>query len=119
LREFHKVAQANGIDALVEVHDVEEADIALSIGATMIGVNQRDLHTFAVDPERAERVASSLPASVVAVAESGFSSSEAVMRAALKGFDAVLVGESFVTSGDPTSNVASFTGFPIGNRLEC
>ncbi|MCX6508302.1 MAG: indole-3-glycerol-phosphate synthase [Actinobacteria bacterium] len=116
LREFHDVALSNGIDALVEVHDVEEADIALSIGATLIGVNQRDLHSFAVDAERAEKVAASIPSSVVAVAESGFGSPEAVRRAASSGFDAVLVGESFVTSSDPTTEVASFVGFPIGSR---
>jgi len=116
LREFHRVATDSGIDALVEVHDVVEAELALSIGATLIGVNQRDLHTFAVDVERAERVAAFLPGSVVAIAESGFSSHDAVQRAAASGFDAVLVGENFVRSSDPRAEVASFVGFPIGSR---
>ena len=116
LREFHDVAISCGIDALVEVHDVAEAERALSIGATLIGVNQRDLHSFAVDAERAEKVASFLPEHVVAVAESGFSSSDAVRRAAGSGFDAVLVGENFVVASDPQDEVASFVGFPIGER---
>ena len=116
LREFHKVATDSGIDALVEVHDVAEAELALSVGATLIGVNQRDLHSFAVDAERAERVAAFLPNSVVAIAESGFSSADAVQRAAASGFDAVLVGENFVRSSDPQDEVASFVGFEIGSR---
>jgi len=116
LREFYDIAISSGIDALVEVHDVAEAERALSIGATIIGVNQRDLHTFAVDVERAENVAAFLPEHVIAVAESGFSSSEAVRRASNAGFDAVLVGENFVVSNDPRDEVASFVGFPIGRR---
>ena len=116
LREFHKVAVSNGIDALVEVHDVAEAELALSIGATIIGVNQRDLHSFAVDVERAEQVAAFLPDHVIAIAESGFSSSDAVCRASASGFDAVLVGENFVVSSDPEAEVALFVGFPVGRR---
>ena len=116
LREFHKVAVSSGIDALVEVHDVAEAELALSIGATIIGVNQRDLHSFAVDVERAEQVAAFLPEHVIAIAESGFSSSDAVRQASASGFDAVLVGENFVLSSEPQVEVASFVGFPIGSR---
>ena len=116
LREFHAAATDVGLDALVEVHDVAEAELALSIGATFIGVNQRDLHTFAVDTERAESVVHALPRDIVAVAESGFSDPSAVVRAAAAGFDAVLVGESFVTSGSMTDAVRAFVGHPIGVR---
>jgi len=116
LREFSKVARDIGLDALVEVHDEGEAERALEAGASMIGVNQRDLHSFAVDRERAERVAGSLPSRVVALAESGFSSVEAVASAALAGFDAVLVGESFVTSPSALETVSSYVGHPIGGR---
>lgn len=116
LREFYRVATDIGLDALVEVHDVVEAELALSVGATFIGVNQRDLHTFAVDTERAESVVHVLPSSVVAVAESGFSDPLKVARAAAAGFDAVLVGESFVTSDSMSLAVARFVGHPIGGR---
>lgn len=116
LVEFSRVARDIGLDALVEVHDEREALRALEAGATMIGVNQRDLHSFAVDQERAERVASALPIGVLAVAESGFSSAESVGRAASAGFDAVLVGESFVTSPNPFETVQSYVGHPIGGR---
>lgn len=114
LREFLSVARDVGLDALVEVHDEVEATVALDLGASMIGVNQRDLHSFAVDVERAERVVAALPQGVVRVAESGFSSPNAVQRAAAAGFDAVLVGEAFVVSDNRTEAVHSFVGFPIG-----
>ena len=60
-----------GLDALVEIHDEAELDVALEAGATLIGVNQRDLVTFEVDHERAARMAGAIPADVVKVAESG------------------------------------------------
>lgn len=116
LAEFLRVSRDVGIDALVEVHDEAEAELALSLGADTVGVNQRDLHSFEVDVERAERVASILPVSVVRVAESGFHTADAVRRAASAGFDAVLVGEAFVTSAQPEVRVREFVGHPIGGR---
>lgn len=104
------------LDALVEVHTIDEAARALDAGARAIGVNQRDLTTFAVDPTRAELVVAGLPHGVVAVAESGFADPSATARAAAAGFDAVLVGESLVTSSSPADAVRSFAGAPIGDR---
>ena len=111
-----RVARDIGLDALVEVHDENEAQRAVEIGASMIGVNQRDLHTFLVDTERANRVVASLPPDVVRVAESGFHTAASVELAASAGFDAVLVGEAFVTSTEPATMVRSFLGHPIGRR---
>ena len=71
LATLHDLAVEVGIDALVEVHDEAEVDRALAVGATLIGVNQRDLVTFEVDTERAVRVAPCIPDDVVRVAESG------------------------------------------------
>jgi indole-3-glycerol phosphate synthase len=105
LREFHGVAVDVGLDALVEIHDEAELERALRVGATLIGVNQRDLHTFQVDQERAVRVGAAMPSSVVRVAESGVRGPEDAAVLAAAGFDAVLVGESVVTSGDPASAV--------------
>lgn len=116
LTELLAVAREFSVDALVEVHDHEEARRAVDLGAVLVGVNQRDLHSFEVDTRRAEAVLSSLGTSIVAVAESGFSSIEAVVRAAHVGFDAVLVGENFVRSSDPEAAVASFSGHLIGAR---
>src|SRR5579859_686511 len=92
-----------GLDALVEVHDELELDVALSAGATMVGVNQRDLVTFEVDTGRAERVVSAIPGGVVKVAESGIRGGADARRLADAGFDAVLVGESLVSSPDPAA----------------
>ena len=89
-----------GLDALVEVHDEDEAERALVAGATLVGVNQRDLVTFAVDPARAERVAKVIPDTAVRVAESGIRSADDVRRLVDAGFDAILVGEALVTSTD-------------------
>lgn len=96
-----------GLDALVEVHDEAELDRALAVGATLVGVNQRDLVTFAVDTDRAVRVAERIPAGVVAVAESGIGGPTDAERLAAAGYDAVLVGESLVRSADPAAAVAA------------
>jgi indole-3-glycerol phosphate synthase len=107
LREFHNTAADLGLDALVEIHDEAELDRALAVGATLVGVNQRDLHTFQVDQERAVRVGQSMPSSIVRVAESGVRGPEDAAALFTAGFDAVLVGESLVTSGDPASATRS------------
>jgi indole-3-glycerol phosphate synthase len=105
LRAFHDLATELDLDALVEVHDEAELERALAAGATLVGVNQRDLVTFEVDTERAARLAGALPADAVAVAESGIRGpgDAAVLRDA--GYHAVLVGESLVTSADPAAAV--------------
>ena len=99
-----------GLDALVEVHDESEVAVAVAAGATLIGVNQRDLVTFEVDADRAVRVAASIPPGVVRVAESGIRGAGDVTRLAEAGYDAVLVGESLVRSGDPAAAVAALRG---------
>ncbi len=107
LRDCHAVATGLGLDALFEIHDEAELDRALAAGATVVGVNQRDLHTFKVDHERAVRMATQIPADVVRVAESGVR--DATDAASLRdaGYDAVLVGQSVVTAGDPSDMVRS------------
>lgn len=107
LTGFHALALEVGLDALVEVHDEAELTRALAVGATLVGVNQRDLETFEVDTERAVRVAALMPTDVVAVAESGVRTASDARRLARAGYRAVLVGESLVTAGDPTAAVAA------------
>lgn len=102
LRDFHTAAVEVGLDVLVEIHDEAELERALGIGATLVGVNQRDLHTFQVDHERAKRVGRAMPDGIVRVAESGVRGPEDAASLFEAGFHAVLVGESLVTSGDPT-----------------
>jgi indole-3-glycerol phosphate synthase len=105
LADLHVLATSVGLDVLVEVHDEPEVERALAVGATIIGVNQRDLVTFEVDTDRAVRVAPAIPAGVARVAESGIRGPDDAARLAAAGYDAVLVGESLVTSGDPTEAV--------------
>ena len=107
LGELHTLAVDIGLDALVEVHDEEELERAVGIGASLIGVNQRDLVTFEVDTERAARVGGAIPATAIRVAESGISGPDDATALAAAGFDAVLVGELLVTSSDPEAAVAA------------
>ncbi|MGH9243040.1 MAG: indole-3-glycerol phosphate synthase TrpC [Acidimicrobiales bacterium] len=106
MADFHALASELGLDALVEVHDRADLDRALDIGATLIGVNQRDLHTFEVDADRAASLASCMPDGVVRVAESGIRGPADGRRLADAGYHAVLVGESIVTAPDPAAAVA-------------
>ncbi len=106
LIEFHQLATELGLDVLVEVHDEPELEEALAAGATLIGVNQRDLATFEVDHERAERMGRAIPADVVAVAESGVRDADDARRLADAGYDAVLIGETLVTAADPAEALA-------------
>ncbi|MGH9232908.1 MAG: indole-3-glycerol phosphate synthase TrpC [Acidimicrobiales bacterium] len=105
LADLHTLAVDVGLDALVEVHDEAELDRALAAGAHLVGVNQRDLVTFEVDHERAARVGAAIPPTVVRVAESGVRGPDDAATLAAAGFDAVLVGELLVTSGDPAAAI--------------
>jgi indole-3-glycerol phosphate synthase len=110
LARFHALAHEVGLDALVEVHDEPELERALAVGATLIGVNQRDLVTFEVDHARAVRMAAAIPADVVKVAESGVRGSDDARLLAEAGYDAVLVGEHLVTSTDPSAAIRLLRG---------
>ena len=106
LRHLVALALEVGLSPLVEVHDAREADRAIESGSRLIGVNQRDLHTFEVNPSHAAAVISSLPSDVIRVAESGVRGTADLLAYAGAGADAVLVGEGLVTSGDPRTAVA-------------
>ena len=112
LKQFHALAIEAGLAALVEVHDEAELDRALDAGATLIGVNNRDLKTFDVDLATTERLASKLFASpttresLLLVAESGIHTREDVARLAKCGAGAILVGESLVRGNDIRRKVA-------------
>ncbi len=106
LSDFHALAVDIGLDVLVEIHDERELEHALDAEATLIGVNQRDLVTFQVDHERAVRMAGVIPEHAVKVAESGVRGAADARSLESAGYDAVLVGETLVTSGDPAGAVA-------------
>jgi len=84
------------LDALVEVHTVEDLDCALDIGAQIIGINNRNLSTFEVDLSVTEQLSELVPADVVLVSESGFKTAQDVLRAQWCGVDAILVGEALM-----------------------
>ena len=105
LTRYCALARDIGLDALVEVHDGDELQRALSAGADLVGVNQRDLVTFEVDRARAARLASLIPDGVVSVAESGIEGPADMARLAEAGYGGILVGESLVRSADATAAV--------------
>jgi len=105
-----------GMSALVEVHDLAEMGRAIECGATLIGVNNRDLRTFAVDLATTEVIARKLPAGVTLVAESGIASLADVQRMAACGAQAVLIGEALVTAADRAEAVRALTGVPYVER---
>lgn len=105
LSDLSGLARDVGLDCLVEVHDEAELERALACGASLVGVNQRDLYTFEVDQARAVRVAAAIPDGVVRVAESGIRGRDDVAALADAGYHAVLVGESLVTFTDPEAAV--------------
>ena len=103
-----KNAKSWGLDVLVEVHNEEELDSAWSSGATLVGVNNRDLQTFEVNLETSVRLAPMLKAKrTLSVSESGLRSSEDLTRLEALGYRAFLVGEQLVTSPDPGAALAA------------
>lgn len=107
LRTFLDLARDLSLDALVEVHDERELERAADAGATIIGVNQRNLTTFDIDRELAVKLAPRMPDGAITVAESGIRGVEDARAVASAGYHAVLVGESLVTSGDQVAAVAA------------
>jgi len=101
MREFRELAESYAMSALVEVHDEEELHPALASGARIIGVNNRNLHTFQVNLAVSLRLAERIPAGVVRVAESGIRSAADIQRLRGAGYQAFLVGEHLMKSGDP------------------
>jgi indole-3-glycerol phosphate synthase len=99
-----------GLEILVEVRDERELALALSLNATIIGVNNRNLETLEIDPETSLRILPLIPRGVVAIAESGIKRVVDVNRVAEAGADAVLVGSELSGAGDPESAVRSLTG---------
>lgn len=101
LADLRAAASEWQLDVLCEVHDARELQHALDAGFDMIGVNNRDLHTFHVDLNTSLRLVERIPAEVVKVAESGIESTDDILRLRLAGFDAFLIGESLMRAARP------------------
>jgi indole-3-glycerol phosphate synthase len=111
MKRFAKAARGQGLDVLVEVHTGEELDRALDAlgetGADAIGVNNRDLKSFAVSLETSLELVDRMPAGVVRVTESGIATQEDLTRLRTAGFDAFLIGESLMRQQDPGAALAA------------
>jgi len=110
LTELLATSSALGLAPLVEVHTEEEVARAIEAGARLIGVNCRDLRTFAVDPQVAARLRPLIPSGVLAVAESGVQTRQDVERLEALEYHAVLVGTTLVTSADPEAKARELVG---------
>jgi indole-3-glycerol phosphate synthase len=106
------LAAATGLelDALVEVHDLREADIALEAGASLLGVNHRDLKTFTIDMSLTEQIGRRVPPSITLVAESGIKTAADVRRLGDAGAHAVLVGETLMRAPSPRAALEDLLG---------
>ena len=103
LAQLHRAAVDAGLDVLVEVHGLAEIPMAIDAGASIVGVNNRDLRTLAVDTDVSLRAAQVIPDDVVAVAESGLKTGDDLARLRQAGYDAFLIGERFMTTDQPGS----------------
>jgi indole-3-glycerol phosphate synthase len=102
LSEFHSLARVLGLDALVEVHTLGELNVAKQADADLIGINNRDLHSFNVSLDVSRELINDRPASALMVAESGISSREQIEELLRLGFDGFLVGESLMRTKSGT-----------------
>jgi indole-3-glycerol phosphate synthase len=110
LKELLKAGNDVGIEILVEVRDAGELELALSLDARLIGVNNRNLETLEIDPETSLRLLPLIPRGIVTIAESGVKSLADVTRLASAGAEAVLIGSELSASPDPEAAVRALTG---------
>ena len=110
LRRLQQRAWDLGLAALVEVHDDEELQRAIDSGARIVGVNNRNLRTLAVDVDASYRLAAKIPSGVVAVSESGLQSRADLEKLSAAGYRAFLIGERFMTDPAPAEAIAALIG---------
>jgi len=110
LSRLHAHAGASGLAVLVEVHDATELARAIDCGASIIGVNNRDLRTLATSADTARLLAGSIPSEAVAVCESGLASPGAIREFRSLGYRGFLVGEHLMRSGDPEGALRALRG---------
>ncbi len=110
LRELRELAEELGMTALVETHDAAELERAEASGASVIGINNRDLSTFHTDLAVTEALLDRLPADRVVISESGIRTGEDVSRLGRAGVDGVLVGESILRAPEPASKLGELVG---------
>jgi indole-3-glycerol phosphate synthase len=107
MQQLHSLIHELGMTALVETHNADEVSRAIDLGASVIGVNARDLSTFELDQDLFGRLADSIPSGVIRIAESAVKTAADVAHYRAAGADVVLVGEALVTS-DPIETLGEF-----------
>ena len=112
LKDLLETSRFLGMQCLVEVHDETELETALGAGAEIIGINNRDLHTFTTDLAVTQRLAPLVPSGKVVVSESGIFTREDLQHLDRSGVNAVLVGEALVTAPDIAAKVRELSGQP-------
>ncbi|MBQ9165961.1 MAG: indole-3-glycerol phosphate synthase TrpC [Oscillospiraceae bacterium] len=110
IRKYIRVCDDLGLSALVETHDETEVRMALSAGARLIGVNNRNLKDFSVDTENSRRLRELIPSEVLFVSESGVKDRDDVARLREIGADAVLIGETLMRASDKKAKLAELRG---------
>lgn len=116
LAELIAAARDHELDALVEIHDLAELDIALAAGATLLGVNHRDLRTFTMDMTLTAQIAPRVPPGVALVAESGIRTPADIETLGRAGAHAVLVGEQLMRAESPGDALLALLGIAPGSR---
>jgi len=114
LKVLHDHARRHGLDALVEVHDAHELDIAIDAGARIVGVNNRNLRTLDVDVHASEALIAQMPEGVVAISESGLKTAEDLVRLRGLGYSAFLIGERFMRAAEPGEQLKDLLAFAAG-----
>ena len=110
IREYLHICDGLGLSALVEVHNEAEAEIALQAGARIIGVNNRNLKDFSVDPDNSRQLRTLIPREVLFVSESGIRSAGDVVVLREMGADGVLIGETLMRASDKKAALAKLRG---------
>ena len=110
IKKYLHICDELGLSALVEVHDEEEAYMALRAGARVIGVNNRNLRDFSVDPDNSRRLRAFIPQDVLFISESGVRGAEDVARLRELGADGVLIGETLMRAADRKAALAGLRG---------
>jgi indole-3-glycerol phosphate synthase len=110
LRDFYQMTAEMRMNSLIEVHNEEELERAVKIGAKIIGINSRNLKNLEIDPLAFEKLLPMIPNGVIRVAESGISSRADVEAIAAQGGNAILVGETLVKAGDPAVGISTLLG---------
>jgi indole-3-glycerol phosphate synthase len=110
LSQFNRLAQTLDLDVIIEVHDRNELDRALSLNPHIIGINNRNLATFETDLKNFESLAAAIPANTLTIGESGIHTRDDILFLKDRGADAVLIGESIIVSPDPYVKICELRG---------